>query len=115
MRRFLGNAGGNHSVKIILLVLSVSMTGLSLLGAEIKPIHRLSTAERAARQQADAAAVLVHRAGLSNVMVFVDKQTELFPITKPKAVRLLRREEKEIVWQTWQRFLDYTLVLDSTE
>ncbi|MGC3957120.1 MAG: YiiX/YebB-like N1pC/P60 family cysteine hydrolase [Verrucomicrobiota bacterium] len=102
-------------MKAILFLLSVTAACLSLEGAEIKPIHKLPANERAARQQADAAAVLVHRAGLSNVMVFVDQQTELFPITKPKAVRLLRREEKEVVWQTWQRFLDYTLVLDSTE
>jgi hypothetical protein len=100
------------------LWLSVSL--LVLLGsgahaAEIKPIHKLQADERVVRQQADAAAVLLHRAGLSNVMVFVDSQKELFPIAKPKEIRLLRREEKEVVWQTWQRFLDYTLVLDSTE
>lgn len=97
-----------------------SISLLVLLGAgagaaEIKPIHKLKADERVVRQQADAAAVLLHRTGLSNVMAFVDTQTELFPIAKPKEVRLLRREEKEVVWQTWQRFLDYTLVLDSTE
>lgn len=87
----------------------------TLWAAEIKPIHKLSAPERAVRQQADAAAVLLHRAGLSNVLAFVDAQPEIFPSAKPKEVRLLRREEKEVVWQTWQRFLDYTLVLDSTE
>lgn len=102
-------------MKIILLLLSVATASLSLLGAELKPIHKLSPTECAARQQTDAAAVLVHRTGLSNVMAFVDTQTEIFPIVKPKEVRLLRREEKEVVWQTWQRFLDYMLVLDSTE
>jgi hypothetical protein len=91
------------------------LLGFGACAVEIKPIHKLSADERTARQQADAAAVLLHRAGLSNVMAFVDTQTELFPIAKPKEVRLLRREEKEVVWQTWQRFLDYTLVLDSTE
>ncbi len=87
----------------------------ALLAEEIKPIHKLAPTERTARQQADGAAVLLHRAGLSNVLAFVDTQTEIFPIAKPKEARLLRREEKEVVWQTWQRFLDYTLVLDSTE
>jgi hypothetical protein len=91
------------------------LLGTAARAAEIKPIHKLKAGERVVRQQADAAAVLLHRAGLSNVMAFVDTQTELFPIAKPKEVRLLRREEKEVVWQVWQRFLDYTLVLDSTE
>ncbi len=102
-------------MKAILVLLSVTAACLSLAGAEIKPIHKLSATERAARQRTDAAAVLGHRVGLSKVLAFVDTQTEIFPIAKPKAVRLLRREEKEVVWQTWQRFLDYTLVLDSTE
>lgn len=102
-------------MKTFLLLLSVTAACLSLQGAEIKPIHKLLANERAARQQADAAAVLLHRVGLSNVMAFVDTQMEIFPIAKPKEVRLLRREEKEVVWQAWQRFLDYTLVLDSTE
>lgn len=111
----LGNADVYPNVKSILILLGVTTAVLSLQGAEIKPIHKLSATERAARQQSDAAAVLLHRAGQSNVMAFVDTQTEIFPIAKPKEVRLLRREEKEVVWQTWQRFLEYTLVQDSTE
>ncbi len=102
-------------MKVWLSISLLVLLGFEACAAELKPIHKLKADERAARQQADAPAVLLHRAGLSNVMAFVDSQTELFPITKPKAVRLLRREEKEIVWQAWQRFLDYTLVLDSTE
>lgn len=82
---------------------------------EIKPLHKLSGGERPARQQADAAAVLLHRAGLSNVIYFTGTQSEIFPATKPKEARLLRREEKEIAWQAWQRLLDYTLALDVTE
>jgi hypothetical protein len=85
------------------------------LGAEIKPLRKLSPSELQTRQAADATAVLQHRSGLSNVIEFIGTQTEIFPITPPKEVRLLRREEKEIVWQAWQRMLDYTLALESTE
>ena len=88
---------------------------LPLLGVEIKPLYRLSTGERAARMLADSRATKVYREGLSNVMAFVELQTEIFPITKPKESRLLRREEKEVVWQTWQQFMEYTMALDSIE
>lgn len=86
-----------------------------LFGAEIKPIHKLSVEERAARLQGDARATEVYRDGLSNVIAFVELQTEIFPIAKPRESRLLRREEKEVVWQTWQRFMEYTMALDSIE
>lgn len=99
-------------IHLFLALLSLALT---LPAAEIKPAHKLSIPELAARQQADAAAVLQHRKGLNDVIAFIDLQTEIFPITKPKESRLLRREEKELVWQAWQRFLDYTLALDSTE
>lgn len=84
-------------------------------GAEIKPIHKLSGDEREARLLSDARATVLYREGLSNVIAFVELQTEIFSITKPKESRLLRREEKEVVWQTWQRFMEYTMALDSTE
>ncbi|HLP78405.1 MAG TPA: hypothetical protein VK327_15990, partial [Candidatus Paceibacterota bacterium] len=102
-------------MKIILLILSLAISCPALPGAEIKPIHKLSTEDRRARQQSDASALLLHRAGLSNVIQFIGRQPEIFPKSKPASGRLLRREEKEAVWQAWQRLLDYTLALDSTE
>jgi hypothetical protein len=102
-------------VKTILSLISLLWLGPALLAEEIKPIHKLTVAERQARLCADAPAVLLHRKGLQDVMRFVELQTDLFPIAERKETRLLRREEKEVVWQTWQRFLDYTMALDSTE
>jgi len=102
-------------VKTILSFVCLLLLGPALLAEEIKPIHKLTATERQARLSADAPAVLLHRKGLQDVMRFVELQTELFPITERKEVRLLRREEKEVVWQTWQRFLDYTMALSSTE
>ena len=97
------------------LALSIVFVANILVGAEIKPIHKLSADHRAARLLSDARATEVYGAGLSNVIAFVELQTEIFPIAKPKESRLLRREEKEVVWQTWQRFMEYTMALDSIE
>ena len=97
------------------LVVSLLFLANILIGAEIKPIHKLTAVERAARLSSDAKAVALYREGLSNVIAFVELQTEVFPVAKPKESRLLRREEKEVVWQTWQRFMEYTLALDSIE
>lgn len=91
--------------------------GLVALGgaAQLKPLHKISTEDRVVRFESDTKAISVFREGLSNVMAFIELQTEIFPIVKPEQTRLLRREEKEVVWQTWQRFLEYTVALDSIE
>jgi hypothetical protein len=68
-----------------------------------------------ARLQSDARAVRSHRDGLLAVIAFLESQPKLFPTQAPKESRLLRREEKEVAWSTWQRFLDYVVALDSIE
>lgn len=101
--------------KATFLVCILPLIGVLLPAAEIKPIHKLSAREMQARLQADAATVEMHRNGLRDVIRFVESRPDLFPKETPRAKRLLRREEKEVVWSTWQRFLDYTVALDSTE
>ena len=88
---------------------------MNLPGAEINPLHKLDRAELDERLQDDARTVQIHRDGLRQVIGYMDSRKDLFPIETPKDSRLLRREEKEIVWNTWQRFLDYMLALDSLE
>jgi hypothetical protein len=98
---------------VVLLALACRLT---LVGAvEVKPIHKLAGAELEARLPGDARAVLVQRDGLRAVISFIETRPDIFPIERPKASRLLRREEKEVVWSTWQRFLDYVVALDSVE
>lgn len=97
------------------LVVSLLLLANVLVGAEIKPIHKLTAGARAARLQIDARTALLYREGLHAVIQFMETQPEVFPAEKPKQTRLLRREEKEALWQTWQRFLEYTMALDSSE
>lgn len=82
---------------------------------EVEPLQKLSRAERAARLEADAKLVLIQRNGLCDVLSFLTNHPEIFPAAKVTSVRLLRREEKDLLWPAWQRFLDYSLALGSTE
>lgn len=92
------------------------MLGIATLdAAESKPLHKLSTAELDARLQADARSVAIHRNGVGEVVRFMESRPDSFPSVTPKETRLLRREEKEVVWNLWQRFLDYLVALDATE
>src|SRR5947207_860545 len=96
-------------------ILATLLIAMNLAGAEIKPLHKLDRAELAERLQNDARNVQIHRDGLRQVITYMDSRQDLFPIETPKDSRLLRREEKEMVWNTWQRFLDYMLALDSLD
>ena len=83
--------------------------------SKVEPIHKLSKAELEARLEGDSRAMQVQRQGLRSVISYMESRSELFPATGPRTSRLLRREEKEIAWNTWQRFLDYIVALDSIE
>src|SRR6266516_1441399 len=106
-------ADTKRSVKAYLL-LSL-LAGLNVPGAELEPIYRLDKAELEARLQGDARAVQVQRQGLRTVISYVESRPDLFPAERPTKSRVLRREEKEADWNTWQRFLDYLVALDSVE
>lgn len=101
-------------MKILIVALPLLATA-SCWAAEMKPIHKLPKAELEARLPGDAHALRIHRQGLRSVINYIETRPDLFPTERPKEPRLLRREEKEIVWTTWQRFLDYIVALDSVE
>src|SRR5690349_18804927 len=97
----------------ILPTLMLGIAGLS--AAEPKQIHKLAQAELGTRLQADARAVAVHRNGLRDVIRFLESRPDVFPPAASNSTRLLRREEKEVVWNVWQRFLDYQVALATTD
>jgi len=99
--------------KAILFLCLLPVTALA--GADIKPLTKLSKTELAVRLETDAKAVQVQRDGLREVIRFLDSRPGLFPTNRVGSTALLRREEKEAVWPAWQRFLDYTVGLDSIE
>jgi hypothetical protein len=95
----------------LLLIMSATLSP----AAEVARIHKLTPAEATARLERDAREVLLHRDGLRDVIGYVETRADLFPVERPNPSRLLRREQKEDVWNTWQRFLDYMMALDSIE
>lgn len=70
---------------------------------------------QAERLAANTAEVIRLRHGLKSVTEFLATQPGLFPAQPSGTDRLLRREDKEIVWGAWQRFLDLAIALDSLE
>jgi len=61
----------------------------------------------------DLKALRIYRDGLENTLAFVRSRPDLFPEKKPEKIRMLSREQREAVWDTWQALLDYYLALDS--
>jgi hypothetical protein len=96
----------------LLLVLAVA---LKIEGAEPMPLHKLQPGALEERLRTDSAMVLLHRQGLSSVIEYLSTQKELFSSESTRESRLLHREEKELVWAAWQRFLDYTMALMAVE
>ena len=97
------------------LASGIVLAASAAVGAEVKPLQRLSPLELEVRQRRDAQSVQMHRQGLRAVITFMQSRPNLFPASRLTESHLLRREEKEVVWTTWQRFLDYVVALDSTE
>ncbi|MEY2427849.1 MAG: hypothetical protein QOJ40_734, partial [Verrucomicrobiota bacterium] len=96
-------------------VIVALLIAMNLSAVELKPLNKLDSAELDERLRNDARTVEIHRGGLRQVISYMDSRKDLFPLKAPKDSRLLLREEKEVVWNTWQRFLDYMLALESLE
>lgn len=79
------------------------------------PLHKLGRPEQQQRVTGDLKAVRVYRQGLHAVMPFVQQQTNLFPPARLAQPNLPRRDEKEVLWQTWKSVLDYLLALDALD
>ena len=52
------------------------------------------------------------RKSVQNILTYVKANPEIFPSQKLKKKRLTSREQRQVIWQTWQAFLDRILVLD---
>src|SRR4051812_18938204 len=98
--------------RCVALLLLIGSIGL-LSASEMAPLSKLSHAELQLRFTSDRRQIEVERAGLRGVLAFMDSRPQLFPSQSPAERRLLRREEKEVVWGAWQRFGDYVAALQS--
>lgn len=89
--------------------------GLGILTATAagNRIDKLAGDEVTRRQTSDLQTVQIYRRGLLGILDFVNENSALFPAQRLEHPRLLKREEKEAVWNAWKTFLDYLLALDS--
>ncbi len=63
----------------------------------------------------DATVVRIQRQGLSDILDFMKRRSDLFPEQVVKTRHLLSREQKEVVWTTWIAFLDHLMMLEAIE
>ncbi len=99
--------------RILLTALLLVVSASAQTGKQ--PIHKLTRAEQEARLKADIEAIRLYHRGLVSVIAFAKSKPELFTPTRGKQPGILRRDQKEAVWNAWQRFLDYTVALRSIE
>ncbi len=52
------------------------------------------------------------RRSLQDIVDYAKSNTEIFPTKKTDKKQFLNREQREIVWRTWQTFMDRLIVLD---
>ena len=52
------------------------------------------------------------RKAMQDILLYVKEKHEIFPPHRISEKRLTSREQRQIIWQTWEMFLDRILVLD---
>ncbi len=60
----------------------------------------------------DVRVVKIARQGIQQIFDYVDQNPELFNSVEKDATRILSRQKRLQVWQTWQSLLDHILTLD---
>src|SRR5262249_33604566 len=90
----------------IQMLLAVLLAGCVSGWAEVKPLYKLSKPEQEERIGGDLKAVMIYRQGLEAATKFALQQTNLFPAAGQAPPSLPHRDEKEVVWDTWQCYLD---------
>ncbi len=55
------------------------------------------------------------RNAMHDILAYVQSRPDIFPPQKLHEKRLISREQRLVVWQTWQAFLDRILVLDALQ
>ncbi|KAF0171952.1 MAG: hypothetical protein FD161_4160 [Limisphaerales bacterium] len=85
-----------------------------LCAAPPASISKLPTADQRGRITSDQRAVMILRDGLKRTVEFARQRPDLFPEKRLSEARVLTREHKEAVWNTWKAYLDYTIALEAT-
>jgi hypothetical protein len=98
------------TLKLLLLVLPVAITVCCTGGNGPPPIYKLEKIEVEHRNAVDARAVARYRASLVSIVGYVESRPDLLDEGETS---LLSREQKEVLWSSWESMLDYYLALES--
>src|SRR5262245_14973929 len=97
-----------------LVALGTGLTLASLAASVTGPsLARPDAATGDGRLAGHARGVVTYRAGLRDVVAYVDARPDLFTRDPSGPVTLPPREARDAVRAAWQRFLDYLLALDT--
>jgi hypothetical protein len=112
---FLDRSGIIPPMRTSLSIIVLLLFWCAATRADVVPLRKLDRAQQDERIAGDLKAVEIYRTGLLKTTAFALQQTNLFPQTKSALTDLPRREDKEILWQTWKSYLDYLLALDTID
>ncbi len=62
---------------------------------------------------ADARLINQYRQGMIDIIDYMKKRPDLFDSRNNEAAMSLNREQRLLVWHTWQAFLDHVLAMDA--
>jgi len=86
----------------------------SVLGLICSGTSQAGTDHTSSRLEVASKAVLLSRQGLRDIIAFIDERPDIFSaVNQGAAATQLTRNQRMVVWSTWQAFLDRLLTLDS--
>lgn len=104
-----GGMRSNGKVPVRIFVMTMTLLTLYLTLAQA-----VAAIEYHQRYAEDVQSILASRSGMQSVLLFIETHPEIFSsATGQTGSQPLSRQQRLIAWQTWQRFLDHILYLDS--
>lgn len=101
---------------VLLVLFSTCMLNISSLFPDENKQEKINQYDKNEIQEIcirDAYCADIYRKGFTDIFAFIKSHSEIFPQRKKASLRTYNREEKEIVWSTWQSFLDYIYAEES--
>jgi len=99
--------------KIIFVCLLIATGLIAAFGETSGGISSYGTDELGFLVKRDLAASDQYRKRMADTIDFMKSRPDLFPASPSTGLRTLNREQKEIIWSTWQNFIDCVYAEDS--
>ncbi len=77
------------------------------------PAQLIANANYEHRYQKDVNTILTSRDGMKSILAFIDENPEIFSNSKSSEPQQPNREQRVLIWQTWQSMLDHIFFFDT--